>query len=362
MWLDGVCITNFRFRSSARDEDSIRAYGLRHITVLDDSITSDEEARARAEAIVASRGQPQVRIEDVIVLGAPELEPGSRVSLQLPEATGEYVASEIEYVATPREGLRTRITCSSTGEPSPGWPDLLSGRRRGPDAGGLAREIREEDKPSAPQTRTPASFVVAAPGKTLRDLLTEEGRIRLSELERWPLTGEDIDVPGLDEKGRLRLTEVGEKAGSLDQLASSRGWGGDELLLAGEIFSDKEALRLRPEVQDYNGRRLTDLVRASKEIGPDGTILPGAITADKLAYGIDASGKGFRAADSDTLDGLHAKDLTLDKVLEHGNRAGRDIEFSLGSVGPVLVDRATGERWRLYIVNGILLLEKLAGS
>ena len=204
MWLDQVHLANFRFRGHAQDNESIRAYGLRHITLLDSSITSDEEAQARAEAIVASRSQPDVRLEDITVLGVPELEPGAKIHVELSEVEGDYVVAELQHTITPQEGFRTRIACSRTGEVSPGWPQLFSGRQVArPSATDVAREERDNDEAVAPQARLPSSFVVTHPNRLLSDFFTEDGRIKLSELERWPFTGEDL-ASGSIEHAHLR--------------------------------------------------------------------------------------------------------------------------------------------------------------
>ncbi|RLF13496.1 MAG: hypothetical protein DRN06_08555 [Thermoprotei archaeon] len=194
LWLDELHVANFRYKGHAQDDESIRAYGLKHITLIDDNITSDEEAQARAEAIVASKSQPDIRIEDITALGVTELEPGSKIHISVPETSGDYIVNELEHVITPYEGFTTRMSCSRTGDPSPGWGAVLSGQLRTRlTATSVAREVREEEKPVAPQSRLPASFVIANPSKLLSDFLTADGgKLKLEELERWPFTGEDL--------------------------------------------------------------------------------------------------------------------------------------------------------------------------
>ena len=194
LWLDELRITNFRYRGHAQDDESISAYGLKHITLIDDDITSDEEAQARAEAIVASKSQPDIRIEDITVLGVAELKPGSKIHISVPETSGDYIVNELEHVITPYEGFTTRISCSRTGDPSPGWGEVFSGQSRAqPTATSVAREVRDEERPVAPQPRLPVSFVIASPNKLLSDFLTADGgKLKLSELERWPFTSEDL--------------------------------------------------------------------------------------------------------------------------------------------------------------------------
>ena len=240
LWLDGVHITNFRFKGHAEDEESIRAYGRRHVTLIDEAIGSDEEAQARAEAVVASRSQPATRLEGITFLGLVELEPGSSFQVDLPGAAGDYIASEVEYVLNPREGAMTRVSCSLTGEQSPSWSSIFSSMANGARATGLARELREEDTPIAPRTRTPASFVVAGPGKLLSDVLTSDGRVRLSELERWPLTSQDIASGSIGHEHLApelrasagRVLEAEDFPGDIGQVVSEEGASGGNAVLA----------------------------------------------------------------------------------------------------------------------------------
>jgi len=218
------------------------------------------------------------------------------------------------------------------------------------------RELSLVAVPSVPEANIE---IVERPIERWRDG-ERPGKIALTALGRYPLGPEDISVPGLDGEGKLRLSQISEKAGSLSELALERSWEADKLLLESEVFAGPSSLRLRGEICDYSGRKLTDLVSSSNEISAEGLIRPGAITAEKLADGIDASTKGLRAADADTLDGYYVHELTLDLILGHGNRTEHDIEFSSATAGPVLLDRATGEKWRLYVEDGILRLEKIA--
>jgi len=116
--------------------------------------------------------------------------------------TGRYVVSEVEHTITPGEGFRTRITCSKTGETSPGWAELFGGGRERTDT---AREVRvsEGEDAQAPQPRTPASHVEAVKNKFLNAFFTPNGKIRLEELSHYPFTGQDISPSTID-YGHLR--------------------------------------------------------------------------------------------------------------------------------------------------------------
>ena len=83
--------------------------------------------------------------------------------------------------------------------------------------------------------------------------------------------------------GKLRLTQIAEKASDLSALSTARKFGGAELLRTDEIFADKAALKLKDGITDYDGRRLQDLVKASMEIDRSGVIQAGVITTDKIA-------------------------------------------------------------------------------
>ena len=414
IWLDQVHISGWRFRGEAEDEESIKAFGRKHITIIDDNIKSRREAQARAEEIVASRAWPDVRLEGITVLGEASVEPGSTVrlttmpvpegcvlflpleegsgdvaydyggngwdgtinganwvstpygrGLEFPDGTasyvdcgdidelnfgesdfslealfkithqtqveqvcgkynnvkddsgyalfhyqnklyfrivdeggirtartpaiigewvhavgvragnkaylyvngelkatadignnvlpnnyrfivgnndppdtkfnldgqvalvrvynraltpeeirllyeqvkrrwltGRYIVSEVEHSITPGEGFRTRITCSKTGEASPGWAELFSNERERTDT---AQEVRasESEDVQAPQPRTPASHVEAVKNKFLDTFFTPEGKIKLEELSRYPFTGQDISPEAID-YGHLR--------------------------------------------------------------------------------------------------------------------------------------------------------------
>ena len=414
IWLDQIHISGWRFRGEAEDEESIKAFGRKHITIVDDDIKSRNEAQARADEIVASRAWPDVRLEDITVLGEPGVQPGDTVrlttmpvpegcvlflpleegsgdvaydyggngwdgtinsanwvstpygrGLEFPDGTasyvdcgdidelnfgesdfslealfkithqtqveqvcgkynnvkddsgyalfhyknklyfrivdeggirsattsavvgewvhavgvragnkaylyvngelkatadignnvlpnnyrfivgnndppdakfnldgqvalvrvynraltpeeirllyeqvkrrwltGRYIVSEVEHSITPGEGFRTRITCSKTGEASPGWAELFSNERERTDT---AQEVRasESEDVQAPQPRTPASHVEAVKNKFLDTFFTPEGKIKLEELSRYPFTGQDISPEAID-YGHLR--------------------------------------------------------------------------------------------------------------------------------------------------------------
>jgi len=139
--------------------------------------------------------------------------------------------------------------------------------------------------------------------------------------------------------------------------------------LVADVPLDVAGLRVNGVEVITPGRELRNVsadasIIKSGQFGPE-RIADEAITAEKIAQGVDVSDKGFVAKkalladDSDKLDGLHASDLTLDKVLEHGNKTGKDVEWTTPEAGPVLVDRLTGDRYRLYVEEGTLKLEKL---
>ena len=211
LWLDGVLIRGFRFRGRAMDEESVRAFGRRQVVLVDDAVRSDEEARERAELLLAASARPRTRLEDLVVLGLPEVELGARLSVELPGYTGEHVVSEVEHVLT-AEGAKTRISCSSTGEQSPGWQELL---RRREGAASLAAQVRELEVPTAPQARVPSSHVVAGPDRLLSDLLTEDG-----------LVGPDGLVPFISRAlGRLHEAEeaLGPAGSEVEEPSASNG-------------------------------------------------------------------------------------------------------------------------------------------
>ncbi|RLE79177.1 MAG: hypothetical protein DRJ51_08260, partial [Thermoprotei archaeon] len=81
LWLDQVHFANFRWKGEAVDEESVRRYGRHKIVVVDDDIHSDEEAQSRANEVVARKAWPDMRFDEVEVLGAEELQPGQIVRL-----------------------------------------------------------------------------------------------------------------------------------------------------------------------------------------------------------------------------------------------------------------------------------------
>ena len=181
----------------------------------------------------------------------------------------EVGSTRLRGPGTPRRPLRLEGRRSAVLE--------VAGRRRLVLGPSYARFERYDEQAGAWVEQASAELL-----ESWRDP-EEPGKIRLPALKRYPFGPEDLSVPGLDGQGRLRLTEIGEKAASLDTLASARSWGSDELLLSSEVFEDKSSWRLRAELTDHAGRPLVELVRSSPEIGPDGVIQPGAITVEKVA-------------------------------------------------------------------------------
>ena len=154
-------------------------------------------------------------------------------------------------------------------------------------------------------------------------------KIAMRALRNYPLGPSDLEVPGLDEAGRLVLTEVAARAPSLDLLAEERAWAGELLDLVSEreaaleahrsdpnahheafvkedVYADFASKRLLTDVADYDGRLLTDLVKASEELGRDGTIRPGAISVSKIASNVGVKSDLITARASD----IYSTELT----------------------------------------------------
>jgi hypothetical protein len=60
---------------------SITKYGEKAVTVDNDYIQSEANARAIAEHMVGYYSEPHIRLENVTILGDPRVEPGDRVGL-----------------------------------------------------------------------------------------------------------------------------------------------------------------------------------------------------------------------------------------------------------------------------------------
>jgi len=120
--------------------------------------------------------------------------------------SGRYIVNELEHTITPGGGFRTRISCSKTGKISPGWAELFGGGRERTD---VAQEVRasESEDTQAPQPRTPADKVEVARNRFLGMIFTGEGKVKLSELERYPFTGDDIG------EGAVGFAHLEEKLG-----------------------------------------------------------------------------------------------------------------------------------------------------
>ena len=173
-------------------------------------------------------------------------------------------------------------------------------------------------------------------------------------------------VPGIcPETGRLKLTEVAEKVSDLSALSTDRKFGGVELLQTPEVFADKASFKLRSEVVDYSGRKLTDLVKKSSEISVDGVIQAGAITSAKIADGAVVESKLASGAVSSAKikDGAVTGAKIADGAVGSSKIASGAVTSSKIADGAVVESKlASGAVTASKIADGAVVESKIASG
>ncbi len=106
----------------------------------------------------------------------------------------------------------------------------------------------------------------------------------LSEERRW--AGELIDL-------------VSEREAAIEAHRSDPN-AHHEAFVPGDVFSDFASKKLLPDIKDYDGRPITELVAASEEISRDGIIMPGAISVPKIAGNVGVKSNLLALRKTDT--------------------------------------------------------------